>query len=910
MPPPERVFLDWSLPTAPAAAGWLRAHSRDLGSTLAVVPTRQSARRLRAEFSDEAPRIITPADFLPPAGEDIAHPVEAVLALTAFLATSAAARFTALFPAGVPARSFPERLALARRIRQLQGELAENDLTVAEAAERMAAGSVEGARWRDLARLVRRADDELERAGRRERNAAWVESCHRASLPAGIRSVVVVAAADLPPIVAHALERLSPSTHVLIPAPPDPDGFDPWGRPLASAWNERDPGWSDLDAQVDFVSRPDAEGEVLVDSPDLEIALLDRELLPGLSEAVAQIGRTLHDPTGQPLADHWLARSLRALVALDEDPSFDQAGALLRNGAVRAWLERRIPDFDGEAALASFDAVRRGHFPATARAAQPWVRRHPHLAGALAEFGRLAQSFRRDPFATAKDAADEIAAAFSPSLDPEKISRLAMAQKPIAEILHLLRSAADHTPLPAEDWLRSLAEAFAEERIYPARPPRAVEAGGWLELPWSDASTVLIAGMNLGKVPVPLGGEIFLGAGTRQTLGLPGAEARQARDAYFLARTLARTRRVRALVVQLDAQGSPLQPSPLLFAGAGESLPARVERLFSEPRDPRPDPAWSPGWRLDPPVKEIPRAIAVTDFERYLDCPFTFYLGRVVRMQPFEPIAEELDAAQFGELVHYALEHWSLDEAAARAGDAEVIARCLDAHVSAWARETVGRSLSLPLRVQLDSARARLRAFATWQAEDHRAGWRIRRVEVPFDEVLGGPWMLAGWKISGRIDRIDENESTGEWRVVDYKTFDAPDDPARKHLRAFRSDDRTWPPGYARVPDSAHWWTNLQLPLYRQLLIESGRPAESIHCGYFNFPKTVSESGLRLWDTLDDALQASALACAHGVLSDLERRKFWPPNPRAAHPDFAGFFPPGPERVVDPEGAFVRSCAP
>jgi len=363
------------------------------------------------------------------------------------------------------------------------------------------------------------------------------------------------------------------------------------------------------------------------------------------------------------------------------------------------------------------------------------------------------------------------------------------------------------------------------------------------------------------------------------------------------------------LVVQLDAEGSPLQPSPLLFAGAGDALPGRVEFLFADPRPPRPDPAWTAGWQLDPPVIEMPRAISVTDFERYLDCPFTFYLGRVVKMQTFAPAADELDAAQFGDLLHFALENWAADSAASRSTDPAVITRTLDAHLTTWIEANLGARLPLPLRVQVDSARSRLAAFANWQAEDFRAGWRIRAVEIKFQDILKSPWELDGWTISGRVDRLDENERDGRWRVVDYKTFDAADGPRKKHLRAFRATDRIWPPAYARVPESADWWINLQLPLYRQLLIESGRTPGQITAGYFNLPKTISETGLQTWDALDDDLQASALACARGVLADLARRRFWPPNPRAVHADFAEFFPPDPVRIVNPAGAFVRSCS-
>ncbi|MDD5198276.1 MAG: PD-(D/E)XK nuclease family protein [Terrimicrobiaceae bacterium] len=912
---PVRVFLDWAELTAPAAARWLLdRRPGHLEEILVIVPTQQAGRRLRAALAGvPPPAILTPAQFLDPSGDELADPIEAALALAAELAGPRAGRFHALFPAGVPARNFSERLALARRLRALQAELAEHGLTLAEAAGRLAAGSADAARWRDLARLVAAADDSLGRMGLRERQAVRLAMAREPRLPAGIGEVAVVAVADLQPVIALALERLREPVTVLVPAPSEADAFDAWGRPLAQAWIERDPGWMNFDEQVRLVARPDHLALDLDAGACIEIGLLDRELLPGIAEALAAKGLAAHDPTGQPVTEHWLVRTLGALAGLVKEPTFDRAVDLLRNGAVRAWLAEQIADFDADAAVEAADKIRSRHFPASLRAARPWIGKDEPLRAALTSIEALLAGLRARPIETARRLVADLTTAFSGSLDADERDLAASAREAMEDTLDRLgRATRNHPELSPIDWLHSLRESLAFARHYPARPARAVEASGWVELPWSDAPHLLLAGMNLGKVPAPLGAELFLNEAVRAALGLPGATERRARDAYFLARLLAMRPpgkgRLDALVVQMDAEGSPLAPSPLVFAGAGTALPARVERLFADARPPQPDPAWTAGWRLDPPAKEMKRAISVTDFERYLDCPFTFYLGRVLKMESFAPAADELDAAQFGDLAHAALEGWALDEAAGRSTDPAVIARALDAQVTAWVERNLGRRLALPLRVQVDSARSRLGAFAAWQAEDRRAGWRIRAVEKPFHEILGRPWELDGWTIAGRVDRLDENERTGQWRVVDYKTFDAADSPAKKHLRAFRPAGLTWPPDYARVPGSADWWINLQLPLYRQLLIESGRDPAMVACGYFNLPKTISETGLQTWDALDESLQASALACARSVLADLARRRFWPPNPRAAHAEFADFFAPDPLRIVAPDGAFVRSC--
>src|SRR5690606_21138049 len=132
------------------------------------------------------------------------------------------------------------------------------------------------------------------------------------------------------------------------------------------------------------------------------------------------------------------------------------------------------------------------------------------------------------------------------------------------------------------------------------------------------------------------------------------------------------------------------------------------------------------------------------------------------------------------------------------------IARRLDALLDEEAGRRFGRSALPAVTVQVEQLRARLHAFAQWQAEWAAAGWRIAAFEahppepgVPFD-VDGRPILLRG-----RIDRIDHNERTGEWAVFDYKTSDTGEKPEKTHRKG-RGD--------------AKRWIDLQLPLYRHLL--------------------------------------------------------------------------------------------
>src|SRR5947207_840627 len=78
--------------------------------------------------------------------------------------------------------------------------------------------------------------------------------------------------------------------------------------------------------------------------------------------------------------------------------------------------------------------------------------------------------------------------------------------------------------------------------------------------------------------------------------------------------------------------------------------------------------------------------------------------------------------------------------------DAAVLRDFLLERFEVTARERYGTELTLPLVVQLESARQRLRAAAFVEAEERVAGWRTEHVEWKFS------FPLAGLTISGKID--------------------------------------------------------------------------------------------------------------------------------------------------------------
>jgi RecB family exonuclease len=269
--------------------------------------------------------------------------------------------------------------------------------------------------------------------------------------------------------------------------------------------------------------------------------------------------------------------------------------------------------------------------------------------------------------------------------------------------------------------------------------------------------------------------------------------------------------------------------------------------------------------RLDEPIDYM----SVTSFRAYMECPYRFYLSRVLKLAAVEDTADELDPPAFGGLIHDVLQAFgksSLRESAVAADIADFLLDQLGR--VAFAR--YGRDPLPALLVQLEHARARLQKFAQWQADWRNAGWRIEqteelqgadRFELKLDD---GRTMLVG----GRIDRIDRHEREGTWAILDYKTSESGKGPQETH----RNKDE---------------WVDLQLPLYRHIAREKGVSGD-VRLGYIVLPKDVDQVGERLAEWTEQEL-AEADAVAKDIAGHVLDQQFWPPveDPPYRPTDFA-----------------------
>lgn len=930
----RRHFLPWDGPLLPQVVGWLAkdwapAGPLDLSRILAVVPTRNAGRRLRESLAVHAhergravfpPLVATPETLAEtPAEASPAERLPSLLAWSNILRRLNLEEFRDVFPIDPPARAAAWGLRLAQQMSALQATLAEAGLRLVDVPRLLGEGTKsfgELERWRQLAEMEARYDAELAAAGLRDPQAVKIQSARQLLLPADAERVVLVATPDPWPLALEALASLPASVpvDVLVFAPEEEaDAFDAWGRPRVSAWSRRALELPDFGARVHVRIDPEAQAEQMAgwaaaygDTAGLfAIGTADPETLPAMEGALETAAVAHFNPQGRSRRDDELYHLLAALAALAADPSFADVEALGRCPAFLAAARRRFPGTFATARwLEGLDQLRAWHLPvsfAAARAQSALGAGGRDVAEGLALMADLRSALEKGSFAASAEAA--LAVLFSgASVDRSDHGELAFEQSAGAW-MEVLRECAAAGPagLTRGDWWDLALRLFGEQRRNEEKPRGALELQGWLELLWEEAPHLAVAGCNDGRLPEAVTADPFLPDALRERLGLKTNAGRLARDAYFL-QALACSRghqgRLDLVFGKNSAKGEPQRPSRLLLQCPDAELPARVADLFRPVEAAAAHLAWTRAWRLEPPPVApqavdspgagrrvaVPTRISVTALRAWLECPFRFYLRHVLAMEAVDPAKNEMEATDFGTLCHAALEGMALEPALRDCCDPAVLRDFLLAELERQARRRFGAELSLPLVVQLESARQRLSRAAEVQAAERAAGWRIEWVERKT------PIRIAGLDVIAKIDRIDRHVETGAVRVLDYKTSDAAVTPAAAHFRPRRAKDLPRPWATFEWEGKPQVWIDLQLALYRQALAEEF--PGPLSCGYFNLPKAAAGTGLSWWEPYPAELHAAAIRCAEGVCGAIGAGEFWPPAEELRRQDdpFAALF--------------------
>ncbi len=940
--PLERCFLGWDTSLSTRVREYLLPEELsgpvDLGTELVVVQTRQAGRRLReslALYCEQqntallSARVETSDFFLRSTNEstDKANSIEVTAVWAEVLLKADLADYRGLFPIGAPTQDFSWALHTTEIIQQLRNELVDGGYSITGIVENFIDILEEPERWRDLARLETAYLSRFRETGKQDPYKAMLALAENPELPPEIEKVVLAAVFDPTPLMVRALEHIAKRTTVvvLVYAPEAmANYFDDWGRPLAKQWDEVHVDIPKSETNVILSGSPRSQSSKVLQliaeestrfgPADIAIGVPDREIIPFLEAELEQNKLPPFNPAGISLSEHPIYQLLKAFRSLVNEGGYTDFSSFLRHSAVIEFLQK-TKEVQPYLLLKELDEFQNNFLPLD------WEKVAGYFSpgtfkqmGSQQEYGQLckAVAFIDEQIKNMNN--NEIADALCLLLQsvyegkmlnpnvPDDAEFIKAADKVNGVLRELSCGVVRELKMDKQNALSLLLYSLGQQSYYQERKGAVIDLERWLELPWNDASLMIVTGMNDGIVPAGKLSDIFLPDTLRSQLKLRNDADRLAGDIYLM-HALIESRqtsgRICFVVGKTSSVGDPLKPSRLLFRCDDGELPQRAGRLFGEAEERRDNYPPSASFLLKvSPFADVTadklslKTMSVTKFKDYLSCPFRFYMKYILGMEELGDEKMELDALDFGSMLHKVLHDMTLDEEMSRCDDETKLVSYLYRQADEWIRNRFGASPPLQVEIQLASAKQRLRAAAHVQVELSEQGWQVEKSELKLKTEL------SGMTIRGRIDRIDRHQKTGAIRILDYKTTDNVRKPQQEHLGTISTGLAEHVVTKSNGKDKC--WRDLQLPLYYLLLARSDiEVPEKVELGYFNLPKAVTDTELNIWHDFNDELLNSARACAEGIIKDVKAHKFWPPSAKVPYDDFEKLFPIAMSESVD-----------
>jgi ATP-dependent helicase/nuclease subunit B len=375
--------------------------------------------------------------------------------------------------------------------------------------------------------------------------------------------------------------------------------------------------------------------------------------------------------------------------------------------------------------------------------------------------------------------------------------------------------------------------------------PEAINLPGWQDAPWDPSPHMIVFGMTDNFVPGAKSAHAYLPASLRGTLGLTTPDQEFASAAYAFEQLWRRRAnpnngRLDVIVPQFTDEGEGLKPSRLLFLApiepadhtkASDALlgrKGRVDKLFKKLPQEKSLPSWEipKACLFDPAAapekaKKVKSMAAATDFGAFMKNAPEYWMKKALGMSETDHGAIQLNAAEFGTMLHSVLESYAKAKKTTKGAgnELDLLLSCAD---EVTARQ-LGENPSQSLKIQIDTARSRMRAIAAVEAEIEKE-WETVAVESWLPELIIPE---LGFKLYGRMDRLDRHKTDkNRWRVYDYKSSNNPDTPKEAHLVGFM-DTGDYDPDYVKETDGKKYkWFNVQLIVYEWCLREGKNSAE------------------------------------------------------------------------------------
>lgn len=904
-------YLGWERPLLHSAMEYLftrfsRGTNWNLDSCILVLPGSYAGRRLAQLMAVKAneqglvfrpPEILTIGSLpekLYRAKLPFANELEQTLAWTNVLRSADPDFIRPLLLELPDSNELRAWLELGKMLGKLHRELA-SDLTDFAYVASQISDEQELIRWQVLGSLQRMYLDQLHEAGLWDVQTARKFAIEHNEVHTD-KEVIILGAVDLNRAQRAFLKAVSGNVTILIGAPKSYEaGFSDEGTLLPEYWQDLEIGISpDL---IHVRSTPtDVARELAIQLADIgstysnqniTIGIPDASLVPILQESMSGYGVKLRYGPGSPILQSPPIRLIDTFVEYVTDGSIEAFNRLIRIPHVQEWLTEKLAelaagqesDLKPNRFLCEIDkylestlinSVNQPEWPqkdgletlqATLSLIDRWLEPLRVTSQKISQWSEPLRSVVQTVYEK-----QEI------SISDETGNIFVRSSDGLNEVFETLATVPSYLDVSA-----SLSEAYTwilgqldAMQIPPVQSDDAIEMLGWLELALDDAPALMLTGMHDGVIPESVNGDAFLPNKLRTALGLMDNSRRYARDCYVMLTLLHTRQSMQIILNQLSVEGDPQPPSRLLLSVPGDELAKRVKWLI----DPKPidtDAEVASIWKPRPGQSNIPipmpspeakiRDMAVTDFKKYSQCPYRFYLRRIEKAKAYEHERLELDGGGFGDLVHVVLE--SLKGSPAECStEPKFISDFLIDVLRKKARENFGVQPPPAILIQIEQAERRLVSFAEHQARYAREGWQIQHIEFSVSRDNGVLLPLGDdqfMSIHGRIDRIDFNPETQRYAVWDYKTGDRTSKPRENHLR--RNGD----------------WIDWQLPLYGLLIEKLGiTDLSKVSFGYILLPRDPKYTEFVKADfTVEE--HREAIGSATELARQVYQGVFWPP---------------------------------
>ena len=663
------------------------------------------------------------------------------------------------------------------------------------------------------------------------------------------RDILLIGVADLNNSLSGMLAQVSDKVTCMVAADESmADQFDEMGSLIADQWT--DAHIPIKDDKILFVDKPVDQAQAVIhhlshlaagsklSTDQVTIGIPDPKVIPQLERGLNSASFPHRSLAGRSLdetAPVKLMIACRDYLRLQDYASF---ASLIRHPDIFDWVAIEI---ESDSFLADFDEYQNAHLPDKIRITDSHPFGDPEVIETI--FDKKDRNSKRRAIASAKQARllNDIHSLITPLLNPlstgvrplgewggfwrtilitvygdRTLSKTSdgdrqtiAACKAISEALgnqHEVPLGFDIVTTSAQA-LQWALDAASEKRVLANPQPDAIELAGWLDLVLDDAEVLVVTGMNDENVPTSEVGHQFLPNALCEQLGILDNNRRYARDCYALTVITAVRDNYLLIAGRNDHSGEPKKPSRLLFADTADIAAVRARAFFTFSSSEE-----SALWLGDvnslkaeqeleipyPICDEIPTRLSVTKFKEYLKCPYRFYLNIVMRLRPATDDWRELTGGTFGDLAHNVLEAFAESEHK-ESTNAKTIYNFLSGELDAQASQIFIGSNLPAVKLQIEQLRLRLERFAKCQADHRESGWQI----VSTEELLAHELEVDGevFTITGKIDRVDRHEETGQVAIWDYKTSDKGEGPFKAHIKSKK-------------------WKDLQLPLYRHLVKE------------------------------------------------------------------------------------------